>query len=180
MCPSHHSYHTKCHRASEQRSLRIVSKVLYLSRLFYRICKAPSFRYDKLDKLLTNKLTSMKKRTVIFYRSASGTCPVEDFLDSQPGKIAKKIVWVLRLVEELEFVPARYFAKLPGTDEIWECRINLASNAYRFLCFLSGKSSVVLTHGFIKKTKKTPRNEIRRAEACKRDNLERKDRHEQP
>lgn len=122
----------------------------------------------------------MTKRTVAFYRSASGACPVEDFLDSQPGKIAKKIVWVLRLIEDMEFVPTQYFAKLPGTEEIWECRVNLASNAYRVLCFLSGKSSVVLTHGFIKKTRKTPRNEINRAEASRRDYLERKDRRERP
>jgi len=35
----------------------------------------------------------MKKRTVVFYRSASGTCPVEDFLDSLPGQVAQKIIW---------------------------------------------------------------------------------------
>jgi len=120
----------------------------------------------------------MKKRTVVFYRSANGKCPVEEFLNSQPGKVAQKVVWVLRLLEELGFVPNRYFAKLPGTEEIWECRINLGSNTYRILCFFSAGSSVVLTHGFIKKTKKTPGNEMSRAKACKRDYLERKPSHE--
>lgn len=120
----------------------------------------------------------MRKRTVVFYRSSSGTCPVNDFLDSLPGQIAQKVVWVLRLVEELDPVPAQYFAKLSGTDEIWECRINMASNAYRILCFFSGASSVILTNGFIKKGRKTPRNEIEKAEANRKDFIKRMVGHE--
>lgn len=120
----------------------------------------------------------MKERKVAFYRSANGKCPVECFLDALPGKVTQKIAWVLRLLEELEFVPASYFNKLPGTDEIWECRINFASGAYRILCFFGSESSIVLTHGFIKKTEKTPRNEIHRAAAYKRDYLKRKANHE--
>jgi phage-related protein len=116
----------------------------------------------------------MKKRTVVFYRSASGTCPVEDFLDSLPGQVAQKIIWVLKLVEELELVPVQYFAKLQGTEEIWECRINLASNAYRILCFFSGAFSVVLTNGFIKKARKTPRSEIEKAEASRKNFIRRR------
>jgi phage-related protein len=78
------------------------------------------------------------------------------------------------LLEELEVVPIQYFAKLSGTNEIWECRIDLASNAYRILCFLSRKSDVVLTHGFIKKKNKTPRKEIAKAEVYRKDYLARK------
>jgi len=120
----------------------------------------------------------MKKRTVVFYRTANGKCPVEDFLDSLPGKAAQKILWVLRLLEELEFIPAGYFTKLSGTDEIWECRISFTAHSYRILCFVYGANSIMLTHGFIKKTKKTPRKEIERAEAYKKDYLERMASHE--
>jgi phage-related protein len=120
----------------------------------------------------------MKKRNIIFYRSASGACPVKDFLDSLPGQIAQKVVWVLRLVEELDPVPAQYFAKLSGTDEIWECRIKMTSNSYRILCFFSGASSVLLTNGFIKKGRKAPKKEIEKAEACRKDFIKRKVGHE--
>lgn len=120
------------------------------------------------------------KRKVVFYRIADGSCPVEDFLNALPGKVVQKIAWVLKLLEDLESVPAMYFAKLPGTDEIWECRISLASNAYRILCFFSGESSVVLTNAFIKKSKKTPRSEIERAEASRKDFIERKIGYERP
>jgi hypothetical protein len=29
-------------------------------------------------------------RTILFYRTASGKCPVQDFLDALPGKAAQK------------------------------------------------------------------------------------------
>lgn len=55
-------------------------------------------------------------KTVIFYKTADGNCPVQDFLDSLPGKVAQKIAWVLSLLEDLEVVPSTYFKKLIGTE----------------------------------------------------------------
>ena len=94
----------------------------------------------------------MTKRTVTFYRTADGRCPVQEFLDSLPSKVAQKVTWVLNLLEELDVVPASYFKKLVGTEEIWECRIQFGSNIYRIFCFFAGNSVVVLTHGIIKKS----------------------------
>jgi phage-related protein len=113
-------------------------------------------------------------KTVIFYKTIEGKCPVKDFLDSLPGKVAQKVAWVLSLLEDLEVVPSTYFKKLVGTEEIWECRIQFASNAYRIFCFFEGNSVVILTHGFTKKTRKTPQQEIERAEAYRRDYLKRR------
>jgi phage-related protein len=70
-------------------------------------------------------------------------------------KVAQKVAWVLSLLEDLEVVPSTYFKKLAGTEDIWECRIQFASNAYRILCFFEGNSMVILTHRFAKKTQKT-------------------------
>ncbi|MBI4824770.1 MAG: type II toxin-antitoxin system RelE/ParE family toxin [Nitrospirae bacterium] len=117
-------------------------------------------------------------RTVTFYKTADGKCPIQDFLDSLPGKAAQKVIWVLKLVEELDIVPSSYFKKLEGTEEIWECRIVFSSNSYRVFCFFADNSLVVLTHGFMKKSQKTPRAEIERAEAMRRDFLKRRTRHE--
>ena len=113
-------------------------------------------------------------KTVIFYKTAEGKCPVRDFLDSLPGKVAQKVAWVLSLLEDLEVVPSTYFKKLVGTEEIWECRVQFASNAYRIFCFFEENSVVILTHGFAKKTQKTPQQEIERAEAYRRDYLKRR------
>lgn len=113
-------------------------------------------------------------KTVIFYKTVDGKRPIQDSLDSLPGKVAQKVAWVLSLLEDLEVVPSTYFKKLAGTEEIWECRIQFASNAYRIFCFFEGNSVVILTHGFAKKTQKTPQQEIERAEAYRRDYLKRR------
>ena len=89
------------------------------------------------------------------------------------GKVTQKIVWVLRLLEDLDKVPSSYFKKLIGTEEIWECRIQFGSNAYRIFCFFMNHS-VVLTHGFVKKSQKTPADEMERAQAYRRDFLKRR------
>lgn len=115
------------------------------------------------------------KRTVVFYKTVDGKCPVQDFMDSLPGQAAQKVTWVLNLVEELDIIPSSYFRKLLGTEEIWECRIKFGSNSYRILCFLDKGSFVVLTHGFSKKTQKPPKMEIERAESYRKDYLERRE-----
>ena len=117
-------------------------------------------------------------KSVTFYRTVDGKCPIQDFLNSLPGKVAQKVAWVLNLLEDLEVVPSSYFKKLVATEEIWECRIQFGSNTYRILCFFVDNSVVVLTHGFVKKSQKTPKNEIEKAEAFRKNFLERRRRHE--
>ena len=51
-------------------------------------------------------------REILFYRTESGSSPVEDFLDSLESKQAQKVAWVLQLIEELDVVPSQYFKKL--------------------------------------------------------------------
>jgi phage-related protein len=99
-------------------------------------------------------------------------------LDSLSGKAAQKATWVLKLLEDLDVVPSAYFKKLTGTEEIWECRIAFGSNAYRIFCFFAGNSVVVLTHGLVKKSRKTPKAEIEKAEAYRKDFLKRRKKHE--
>ena len=113
-------------------------------------------------------------RTITFYKTSDGKCPIQVFLDSLPGKAAQKVTWGLKLIEDLDMVPSPYLKKLTGTEEIWECRITSGSNAYRIFCFFIENSVVVLTHGFTKKSQKTPKTEIERAEAYRKDFLERR------
>lgn len=111
-----------------------------------------------------------------FYRTDSGQCPVEEFLDSLPGKWAKKVTWVLKLIEDLDIVPVKYFKKLTDTEDLWECRIQFGSNIMRIFCFFACDEVVVLTHGIMKKTTKLPKKEIERAEFFRRDYLTRSSR----
>jgi phage-related protein len=104
----------------------------------------------------------------------SGAAPVEEFLDSLPAKAARKVAWVLKLVEELDRVPTQYLKKLVNTDDLWEVRVASSGNAYRILCFFDGQNWLVLNHAFAKKTQRTPRRAIALAEERKRDYLRRK------
>lgn len=112
-------------------------------------------------------------REIIFYRTFSGNCPVSDFLDSLSPKQAQKVIWVLKLVTELESIPIKYFKKLVNTDDIWEIRIQLDNNIFRLLGFFQDNNLIILTNGFIKKTQKTPSQEIKLAENRKKDYLKR-------
>ena len=114
-------------------------------------------------------------RTINFYRTTSDDCPVEEFLDSLTGKQAQKVLWVLRLIEELDRVPGQYLKKLVDTDDIWEVRVQFGNNIFRLLGFFDGPTILVLTNGFAKKTQKTPPQEIAMAEKRKQDYGSRKE-----
>ena len=113
-------------------------------------------------------------RKIHFYRTESGYCPAEKFLDSLSGKQAQKVAWVLRLIEEMENIPAHYFKKLVNTRDIWEVRIQADGDIFRLLGFLENKHLFILTHACQKKTQKIPQKESRVAERRKQDYLRRR------
>ena len=61
------------------------------------------------------------------------------------------------------------FKKLDGTD-IWEFRTLYKGIQYRLLAFwdTDAETLVIATHGFVKKTQKTPSKEINKAEAIRK------------
>ncbi len=112
-------------------------------------------------------------REIIFYKTLSGDSPIEEFLDGLDSKQTQKVIWVMKIVEELDAVPTTYYKKLKNTDDIWEIRVQQSNNIFRLLGFQDEGRLVVLTNGFTKKTQQTPKNEIVLAERCKKEYLER-------
>ncbi len=108
-------------------------------------------------------------REILFYKTESGKCPVENFLNSLNAKQAQKVAWVMQVVEELDKVPTTYLKKLTNIDDIWEIRVQIGSNIFRFLGFFEKGNFIVLTNGFQKKTQKTPKSEILLSEQRKQD-----------
>ena len=113
-------------------------------------------------------------RKIIFYRTHAGRSPVQDFVDSLSSKQAQKVSWVLRVVRDLERVPAEYFKKLAGTDALWEVRVQHGGDALRFPGFFDGARLVVLVSGFAKTTDKVPAREIALAQDRRKDYFKRK------
>ena len=113
-------------------------------------------------------------REILFYETASCQKPIEDFLDQLPSKQAQKVTWVLKLVEDLERVPSKYFKKMVKTEDLWEIRVAAGSSIFRLIGFFDGPNLVVLAHAFQKKTQKTPERVIKVAEERKKDYFGRK------
>ena len=99
---------------------------------------------------------------------------MEEFLDYLQDKHAQKVTWVLRLVERMDRVPQQYFKKLVGTDDLWEIRVQIGGNSYRFLGFFVEQALLVLVSGFSKKQQKTPNKEIDLAHQRKKEFLQRR------
>ena len=98
-------------------------------------------------------------KEILFYR-LNNKSPVEDFLDSLSSKEAQKVLWVLKLIEELDNVSSKYYKKLKNADDIVEVRSSFGNNSFRILGFEYKNKFVVLTNGFKKKDQKVPKSEI--------------------
>ena len=88
-----------------------------------------------------------------------------NFIEEQKEEVREKINANIRRIE-CGIISQALFKKLKGS-EIWELRTQYRGMAYRILAFWDKqrKSIVIATHGFVKKTEKTPAKEIARAEA---------------
>ena len=86
-----------------------------------------------------------------------------DFLKKQPLKVQNKIFKIIEAIETLEKVPSNYLKVSVGANGLYEARIQLGSDIWRVFCFFDKGRLVVLLNGFIKKTQKTPKNEIEKA-----------------
>ncbi len=108
---------------------------------------------------------------IIFYETAGGHSPVDEFLDLlQPKARAKVEKWISKLERCGPDLPRPYADVISG--KIRELRVIFASQHHRLLYFFYGKT-VVITGGFIKKTDRVPIEEIQRAENCMNDFLNR-------
>jgi phage-related protein len=106
-----------------------------------------------------------------YYVAASGACPVKELLDSMPYKHEAKTLKFFALLEEKgPDLPRPYADALRG--KIRELVVDIQHHGYRFLHFYAGRT-IVMTHGFLKKTQKTPPGEIERAEKAMTDWLRR-------
>jgi phage-related protein len=113
-------------------------------------------------------------KTISFYRTASGKCPVRNHLDTLTDVQATKVAWVLKLIREIDQVPSKYFKKLVNANDIWEVRIDVGKDTFRLLGFFNDQEIIILTNSFQKKSQKTPTKEIRLAENRKKEYLSRR------
>lgn len=114
----------------------------------------------------------MTEFEIIFYEKENGECPAEEFIDSLDAKMRAKIVGLLELLEEKGNSLREPYSKHID-DEIFELRCKVGNNITRVLYFFYYGGKIILTNGFVKKTQKTPPEEIRLAKERRADFRER-------
>ena len=107
-------------------------------------------------------------RQIQFFKSDFGDSPVSDFLRELPVKDRLKVTQILRWIEEIDMVSARFLKKLSGEENLWEVRVEWAGNAYRLLGFMHSQNSLVLVSAFQKKSQGLPKREIELARQRKK------------
>jgi phage-related protein len=93
-----------------------------------------------------------------------------DFYNPLKPQVKEKLDYVLQIIISVEKIPSKFFRYLG--DGIYEIKIMTDGNAYRVFCFFSDNGAVILLHGIQKKTRKTPRNEIERANRLRKNYYE--------
>ena len=102
----------------------------------------------------------MARVTCYYYVTESGRSPVKDFIDSLDLASQKKYFYIKLLLEEFGYTLSRPHVKYIG-NSIFELRCSGKEGEVRVLYFFFDRHMAILTNGFIKKSDKTPRIEIR-------------------
>lgn len=101
----------------------------------------------------------MSKMTLVFYSDSHGNDPIRDFLDNLSKPAREKTI---RAINPLtEFGIGSHILntkKLVGTP-LWEVRV-LGKDSIRIVYAVVVANRVLILHGFIKKSQKTPVREI--------------------
>lgn len=109
---------------------------------------------------------------VEFYETEDGRIPTQEFLDSLEPKMNAKMVGLMEILEEKGYLLREPYSA-PLEDGIFELRAVQGSNISRALFFFYIEGRIIITHGFIKKTQKTPRAQIELARKYRADFLKR-------
>jgi phage-related protein len=99
---------------------------------------------------------------ILYYTTPSGQNPIDKFLNPLSGKQQAKILRVFQSIKDYglqSILP--HVKKLAGTP-LWEIRI-LGQDNLRVIYVVPLQDTVLILHGFIKKTQKTPKKEIETA-----------------
>ena len=98
-----------------------------------------------------------------------------NFFESLDYETKKKFNWTLKLISTLDKVPVKYFRHIKNSTGLFEIRVEFRSNIYRVFSFFDEGQLIILVNGFQKKSQKTPKKEIEKAEKLKKQYFDEKD-----
>jgi phage-related protein len=98
-----------------------------------------------------------------------------DFFNSLGYEVRQKFNWTLKLISTVDRVPVKYFKHIEDSTGLFEIRVEFGSNIYRVFSFFDKGQLIILINGFQKKSQKTPKREIERAEKLKKQYFDEKE-----
>ena len=115
----------------------------------------------------------MAEFEVEFYETTDGDKPAKDFLISLDNKMRAKMASMISLLQENGYNLREPYSK-HLSEGIFELRAKVGYDITRVMYFFYIDRRVILTNGFVKKTKKTPLKELEKAKKYRQDYLRRK------
>lgn len=94
-----------------------------------------------------------------FFRTALGSEPVRTWLKSLSREDCRSIGEDIKTVEFGWPVGMPTCRSLAGHKDLWEVRSKITGGIARVI-FMFSDGEMILLHGFVKKTQKTPQNEL--------------------
>lgn len=116
----------------------------------------------------------MQEFEIVFYDKPDGSEPVKEFLLSVDDKMRARLIKTIELLAQNGTALRMPYSE-HLVDGIFEIRAKVGSNISRVLYFFVIGKRIVLTNGFIKKTQKTPKNEIELAKKYRNEFLNREE-----
>lgn len=105
---------------------------------------------------------------VEFYETENGKQPAKDFILNLDDNMKSKALNEIELLEKYGNTLREPYSKYIS-EGIFELRIKYSSDISRIFYFFFIGKKIILTNGFIKKTQKTPKQEIEKAIKYKKD-----------
>jgi phage-related protein len=105
----------------------------------------------------------LKRLPAKFFRSANGTEPVKDWLKTLDREDCRIIGSDIKDVEFSFPIGLPLCRALSGYKDLWEVRSRVTGGKIARVIFYISKGEMILLHGFLKKSQKTPEQEIRLA-----------------
>jgi phage-related protein len=116
----------------------------------------------------TGETTPQKRIPVIFFRTSAGGEPVRSWLKALKPAEDRKQIGVDIKTAEFGWPVGMPLCRSLG-DGLYEVRSDLSQNRIaRILFYIDLAGRMVLLHGFIKKTQKTPQDDLEQARKNKR------------
>lgn len=98
----------------------------------------------------------------------------KEFRKTLDREALKKLYQVFTLIMVMPVVPVKFLKAIKGRKGLYEIRAESEGRNYRVFCCFDEEDLVVLFNGFLKKTAKTPKEQLDKAEALMKDYFEQK------